>query len=248
MNKNWIFLRGWGRDARHWGGFVEQFKQTFTEHSVYLLDIPGTGQSVDELCPASVGGIVDQLVERWQQAHPHESAHILALSLGGMLAIDWMSRYPDMIESVVLMNSSSRDLSPFYQRLQYRIYPDLLRLLLRNQADREKLILELTSNLYPFRSELAGIWAQYALAKPVTIKNLLRQLWAAAQYSLAEQKPQQPILLLSSLADKLVHPDCSQAIADKWQLPLQRHPTAGHDITLDVPLWVLEQLKIYYAA
>lgn len=242
---NWIFLRGWGRDSRHWGDFKDLLQTEFEKDRFHFIDVPGCGNYVSEQCPVSISDIVDIMVQRWQKKYPGETANIVALSFGGMLAIDWMNRYPDMIQSAVLMNISSRNLSPFYQRLDYKIYPVLFSLLLKKQPQREAAIIRLTSNLYPSRTQLTELWRQYALDKPVRTSNLLRQLWAAAHYSLPDKKPEQPILLLNSLSDRLVHPDCSKAISEAWDVPLHRHPTAGHDITLDVPLWVLEQLKAW---
>ncbi len=240
---NWIFLRGWGRDSRHWGEFKYLVKAEFEQDDFHFIDIPGSGDYVSELCPTTIKEIVDIIARRWQNEYPGESAHIVALSFGGMLAIDWMTRYPQMIQSAVLMNISSRNLSPFYRRLDYKIYPVLASLLLTKQPRREAAIIRLTSNLYPSRTQLTEKWSQFAQDKPVRQWNLLRQLWAAANYSLPHSKPEQPILMLNSLSDRLVHPDCSKAIADAWNVPLQRHPTAGHDVTLDAPMWVLEQLK-----
>ena len=141
------------------------------------------------------------------------------------------------------MNISSRNLSPFYRRLDYKIYPVLLSLLLKKTVHREGAIIRLTSNLYPSRTQLTEQWSQYAKDCPVRQWNLFRQLWAAATYSFPKKKPEQPVLMLNSLSDRMVHPDCSKVISEAWEVPLKRHPTAGHDVTLDAPLWVLEQLK-----
>lgn len=245
MKKNWIFIRGLGRDSRHWGDFITLFKKHFNNDSVYLMDIPGSGKYSSERCPVSVSKIVDIIVERWQEQHPNESANVVALSFGAMLAVDWMTRYPDMVESAVLMNTSSGNWSRFYHRLHYKIYPDLLFMLVGNLYRREQKIIELTSNLYPSRKALTAIWNKYAQQNRISHWNLLRQFWAASRFILPEKKPQRPVLLLNSLADRLVHPDCSKTIAEKWQVTLNRHPAAGHDISLDAPLWVIEQIKAW---
>lgn len=245
MKKNWIFIRGLGRDSRHWGDFITLFKKHFNDQAVHLMDIPGSGRYSSERCPSSVSQIVDIMVERWQAQHPNESANVIALSFGAMLAVDWMTRYPGMIESAVLMNTSDGNWSRFYRRLQYQIYPDLLLMLVSSTFRRERKIIELTSNLYPSRKALTTTWNNYAQQSHISHWNLLRQLWAAARFILPEEKPQQPVLLLNSLSDRLVHPDCSKAIAEKWQVTINRHPAAGHDISLDAPLWVIEQIKAW---
>jgi len=84
-----------------------------------------------------------------------------------------------------------------------------------------------------------------AEAHPVAAANALRQLLAAARFMPPRSKPPIPTLVLSGLGDRLVNPRCSQAIAQAWNLPLETHPTAGHDLTLDEPEWVIEKLRAH---
>ena len=42
--------------------------------------------------------------------------------------------------------------------------------------------------------------------------------------------------------DRLVSPRCSQRLAAAWKVPLALHPSAGHDLPLDDPDWLLAQL------
>jgi pimeloyl-ACP methyl ester carboxylesterase len=51
------------------------------------------------------------------------------------------------------------------------------------------------------------------------------------------------VLILSSRQDGLVHVNCSLAIASRWKCPLQLHPTAGHDLVLDDPDWVIKEVQ-----
>jgi pimeloyl-ACP methyl ester carboxylesterase len=243
MKQHWIFLRGWGRDSRHWGKFVDLFMQQFPEQAVHLYDLPGTGHLNSQTSPTSIAEIVDSLNDRWQKEFPGQAAHILALSFGGMAAIDWSKRYPDVVSSLVLMNISANGACPFYKRLHFSVYPELFTIPFMKVCKREAMIIHLTSNLYSARAELADEWCEFARKHPVSNLNLLRQLWAATQFRLPEIKPDKKILILNSLEDKLVQTDCSNNIATKWQLPIKKHPTAGHDLTLDAPNWVIEQIK-----
>lgn len=244
--QNWILIRGWGRDSRHWGEFIELFTKSFDNYSIHLIDLPGSGQLSSQTSPKSIAGIADRVAMLWKEKHQDESAHVIALSLGAMVTIEWINRYPEMIDSAVLMNPSSHSLSPFYQRLYYRIYPDILLMLFSSIKTRERKIVELTSNLYPHRKKLGQLWLDYARENSISYGNMFRQLWAASQYHLPTTKPEKPIMILNSLSDRLVHPICSKVIAEHWNLPLHRHPAAGHDLTLDAPLWVIEQLKEGY--
>ena len=80
------------------------------------------------------------------------------------------------------------------------------------------------------------------LRHPVSTRNALRQLWAAASFSAPKAPPSMPTLILCGLGDHLVDPRCSAALAAHWGCPLATHPTAGHDLPLDAADWVLTQL------
>ena len=55
------------------------------------------------------------------------------------------------------------------------------------------------------------------------------------------------VLLLASQNDHLVNSRCSLAIADAWHCALALHPDAGHDLPLDAPQWVIEQVRHWLA-
>jgi pimeloyl-ACP methyl ester carboxylesterase len=69
------------------------------------------------------------------------------MSLGAMVAVAWADRHPDELAGGVLINTSLRPFSPWYQRLRPANYLALLGLLLAGDAGRrERTILRLTSN------------------------------------------------------------------------------------------------------
>jgi hypothetical protein len=142
-----------------------------------------------------------------------------------------------------------RDSGRFHERLQPANYPAILKNLLfeRDPMAREQLILDISSNLYPHKAELARKWAGYAQTHPTSNKNALRQLLAAARYRAPRQRPHERVLLLNSAHDRLVHPVCSERMAQRWQWPLRTHPTAGHDLPLDDGQWVIEQVEDWYS-
>ena len=137
-----------------------------------------------------------------------------------------------------------RPFSPFYHRLQWRNLAPLLQLALqwRSADAAERIVLHITSNrANDHRTELEQ-WACVRRQRPVSARNALRQLLAAARYQASVRAPVAPILLLGSLNDQLVSSQCSQAIAEAWGRPLHLHPFAGHDLPLDDPQWVIDQV------
>ena len=113
----------------------------------------------------------------------------------------------------------------------------------RNIKQKEAKILQLTSNSRADDQCILLEWETIQSEQPISFKNSLQQICAAATYKPSKSKPPCPVLLLNSLKDRLVSPLCSMAIQKQWQLELRSHPSAGHDLTLDAGDWVVRQLK-----
>lgn len=245
----WVFLRGLIRQHRHWEDFPNQFQKAFPDVRIILLDLPGNGDLWEHESPSSIADMVESVREQLERQQVRGAVHVLALSLGAMVAIEWMERYPCDIERAVLMNTSLRGMSSFTERLRSENYPDIFKSLISNsKVEREKLILDISSNLYKDKEALAQKWVGYADAHPTSRMNALRQLFAAGTYKAPPARPHEHVLILQSLADHLVNPVCSTRIADKWRWPMVSHPSAGHDLTLDDGDWVIAQIRQWLAA
>ena len=247
--QNWILLRGLARESAHWGAFVPQLQTAFPDAQITLLDLPGTGCLYKEDSPATIQEITDCVRgHALAQGLLQQPATLLALSLGAMVAWEWMQRYPDDMCGAALMNTSFADLSPFYQRLRWQSYKDFIALAMtRDVHQRELGILQLTCNRRDQDEPIASAWEKIQTERPVSLKSSVRQIIAAASYRPGNIKPRQPVLLLNGQGDRLVAPACSEVIHQKWQLQLRRHPWAGHDLTLDDGAWVALQLKNWLA-
>jgi pimeloyl-ACP methyl ester carboxylesterase len=223
------------------------FKNALETQNVVTLDFPGNGSLHAHTSATSVAEMANYSHTQLRQLGYAPPYCLLALSLGGMVAVAWSELYPAELERMVLINISLAPYNPFYQRLRPANYPALIRHLLFGTSDqREKLILRLTSRL-KFHSEhrqaILEQWAAYARECPVTRANILRQLRAAASYRIASAAPSVPILLLSSQQDGLVDVRSSLTLAQLWHCTIRLHPTAGHDLPLDDCDWVSQQVK-----
>lgn len=253
---SWILLRGLMREQRHWGEFPATLAQALqagqangAATQIVTPDLPGNGQRHSLRSPTRVSEMVEfcrhDLLARGL-APPYR---LLALSLGGMAAVAWASLYPQEVAGLVLINTSMRPYSPFYQRLRWQNYPTILRQLVAGGVARqEAMILRLTSQL---RGALTGAgadagaqllqrWVAYQHEYPVSQANALRQLWAAARFRAPAARPPVPLLVLASQGDRLVDHRCSLHLAAAWDAPLRLHPSAGHDLPLDDGAWVAQ--------
>jgi pimeloyl-ACP methyl ester carboxylesterase len=245
--KNWIFLRGLARESGHWGSFLDTFHETFPETVVEAIDLPGVGEMLSQDCPISIEGMTELVRHEAKLRFPVDRFGILAISLGGMVAMEWMQLYPSDIEAAVLINSSSKD-SAFFKRLRFQIWPELIRVLgTTNLRDREKKLINLLMNSDEAKRIALPLWAKIATERPVTPLNFSRQLFAAARFAGLKSKPNIPVLLLNSLGDRLVDPSCSESLQQKFQWKLERHAWAGHDLPWDAGFWVCERISRFFS-
>lgn len=245
----WLLLRGLTRETAHWGGFGAALQQALSPARVLALDLPGNGQLHALRSPADVAAMVAWCRAEVARRGLPGPLHVLAMSLGGMVATEWAYRAPQELAGCVLINTSFAPLSPFWRRLRPRHYPRLLQLALGGGAAArwEQTILEMTSQR---AGELAGVLPEWIAARqqrPVRGANALRQLLAAARYRVGPQAPAVPLLLLGSEQDRLVDVRCTLAAARRWGCPVRLHPWAGHDLPLDDPAWVIAQVQDWLA-
>jgi pimeloyl-ACP methyl ester carboxylesterase len=249
MNKqpgeNWILLRGLARESAHWGDFVPLLQATFPNATISTLDLPGTGRYYRDKSPRTIKDIAETVrAHAYDQGVLGQPVTLLALSLGGMVAWEWLQTYPDDICGAALIGTSFAGLNPFYQRLRWQSYGQFFALMLqRDLYKRELAIIQLVNNSRERDEKLVQEWEQIQKERPISLKNMYHQMLAAATYQPSATKPTQPVLLLNAKGDRLVAPACSEAIQKKWGLRLRTHPWAGHDLTVDDGAWVALQLQ-----
>jgi len=241
----WVLLRGLTREARHWGRFPEALRGAIPGSRVLTPDLAGFGARAGVRSPTRVEAIVEALREDLREAAASPPYRLLALSLGGMVAVDWARRHPSEVSACVLVNASLGAFSPFHRRLLPRNYATLLAIAWPGTPDsrKEALIHAMTSNRPDTDGEIVRTWARYRTESPPRGGQAIRQLLAAARYRGDGGPPPVPVLLLAGAGDRLVDPACSRAIARGWNVPLREHPTAGHDLPLDAGDWVAEQVR-----
>jgi pimeloyl-ACP methyl ester carboxylesterase len=246
----WLLLRGLTRESRHWGKFPALLQAQLVSAQVVTLDLPGNGTLHSQPSPTSVPEMATACRALLRERGLPPPYHLLAMSLGAMVALAWAYEHPGELQGCVLINTSLRTFSPWYQRLRPRNYGAVLGMVVsRDATANERTVLEMTTR-HPTgdRSQLLADWVRWRSEHPVSRANALRQLWAAARFSTPLAAPQVPLLVLASAADGLVDPRCSQRLAQAWGAPVQTHPTAGHDLPLDDGAWVAREVAAWLEA
>ena len=246
----WVLLRGLTRESRHWGEFPGLLQRQLGSAQVVMLDLPGNGELNAQASPTRVVDMAEACRMALRERGLSPPYHLLAMSLGAMVALAWANEHPAELQGCVLINTSLRTFSPWYQRLRPRNYGAVLGMALsRDLEANERTVLEMTTR-HPAvdNTILLAQWARWRRDRPVSGANALRQLWAAARFSTPRQAPKVPLLVLVSAADGLVDPRCSQRLARAWGTELRTHPTAGHDLPLDDGAWVAREVAAWIAA
>lgn len=242
-----ILLRGLARESGHWGSFPALLAERLPECRVAALDLPGMGERAGEHSPRTIEAIMAEVRREALQRFGGGPFGLISISLGGMVALQWMQEHPDEIARTVLINSSDTN-SPFYKRLRWQIWRPFIKILcITNPRDREQALLQLLMNNEKAREEAFPLWARLAQENVYPAVTFGSQLWAASQFKGLRDPIDVPVLLLNSLGDRLVDPSCSEALHQKWGWPIERHPWAGHDLPWDDPEWVLYRIQRYFA-
>lgn len=237
-----VLIRGLLREARHWGKIPGLLQKQYPNVLILTPDIPGNGKLSHLTSPETIEGMTDALREQVPKDYPLQ---LIAISMGGMIAIDWMNRYSSEVNSAVLINTSLSNFSPFYQRLRWQNYPGIIKLLFTARRDREQLILALTSNKHADDAALISEWQQWQQENPVSTRSAKNQLLASATFS-TRSAPLQPVLIICSSADRLVDYRCSLKLQQSWHKEYKQHNTAGHDLPLDEPDWFMTEIGLWF--
>lgn len=105
--------------------------------------------------------------------------------------------------------------------------------------------MELTSNKHVHDIAIISRWQQWQQENPVSTLSAKNQLIASATFSISSV-PVQPLLIISSLTDRLVDYRCSLKLQQSWHKDYKQHNSAGHDLSLDDPEWLMTEISLWF--
>ncbi len=236
-----VMLRGLARGKHHWGTFVSKVERAFPDKKVVAIDLAGNGDRFQETSPLTIHDAVEDIREQLLSKGVQPPYDVISLSLGGMITLQWLHENLE-IDHAIIMNPSHAIL-PFYQRMRpWAILTIITSVLLLPIHLRERLIFGLNANRDPDQ-EIIQQWINLEKKQPVSIKNLINQIKTARTFTTSLKINNNRVLLLTSEGDKLVNINCSKTIANRFNINIHIHQTAGHEISLDDPNWVINHTK-----
>lgn len=244
----WVLLRGWTREAAHWGAFPAQLAEAIPGIQVLTPDLPGTGVLFREHSPWRIAGYVSRLREVLLEGGHGPPYDLVGISMGGMVAIEWAHRHPEEIGKAAVVNTSAPPFAAPFQRLRPSSYSALAEISRASDPEtREARILCITSRKHCGDAALARDWAAIARARPVSAANSARQFAAAMQFHAPRAPPPVSWLVVCSAGDDLVDTACSRQLATAWNVPFVEHPWGGHELMVDDGPWVAQQVAAAFA-
>ena len=117
-----VVLHGWGMNRHVWSLIKDELSKHF---NVWLVDLPGFGDSHEETLSNSVDSIADQLLSSLPQRF-----HILGWSMGGLIATSLATRHCQRVDKLITVASSpyfleSSDWPGIKPRLMTQLETDL---------------------------------------------------------------------------------------------------------------------------
>lgn len=237
-----ILIRGLTRGQGHWADFLPILKAKAPHIEVECLDLPGNGERYQEQSFLSTAEVARDLRSRSRFIAEGKKVSMLGHSLGGMVAVEWAKQFPQDFEKLYLMNTSASNSGNLLERLNLLNLPAFLRRgFARDEFARERLVLSVIANNPERIEKLIPTLAKYSKNHKVRPANAIRQLWSAATTRFPAKAPV-TTEILAAQKDRLVSSTNSVELGKMWKIPVRLHPWGGHDLAVDDPDWLVEQL------
>lgn len=237
-----ILIRGLTRGQGHWADFLPLLRERAPHFEVECLDLPGNGERFREKSFLETAAVARDLRSKSRFIAAGKKVTVLGHSLGGMVAVEWARQFPQDFEKLFLMNTSAANSGPWFRRLNFTNFSTLFKRGLAGDAEeRERLVLSLIANNSERTEKLIPELARYSATHRVTPANAVRQLWSAARTRFPSVPPV-PTEILAAAKDRLVSSTNSIELGKLWKIPVRMHPWGGHDLAVDDPHWLVEQL------
>ncbi len=229
-----VLLRGLGRTVRHWLGYEREVARHF---KVITLDLRGMGETTAR---AEWGTTIDDMAADVMAVLDHlevERAHLLGVSLGGMVTLAAGLKYPERCASLIVINTSIPGLTTL------RLTPAALKALAsaawsRDDELHRRLIDVLVGADLPEakRHDFASRYASIARHEGLYIETIAKQLVAAVRFRPKRKLKslQPPTLVIYGTDDRFVPPINSRRLARLLpNAKLVPIAGAGHEVSLD---------------
>ena len=238
---NYLLIRGLARHQGHWHQFPELLKTN--SNQVVCIDTKGNGEFAHIISPHNLTENTEFIREKWLALKKnHEPWTIISISMGGMIAMDWCSKYPDDFKKFFVINTSAANIVPPWKRFSLEIFFKLPKLIFSNRKIQEEEILKITLHKKMIAEELVNSQLNFIWQNTSKL-NFFRQLISASLFRLPKIKDTRKLVFIVGLRDQLVSPSATIKIASYYKTKLITANELGHDIPLDDAEWLFKTIS-----
>jgi 3-oxoadipate enol-lactonase len=227
-----LMIQGYGQYSGHWTTLIPPFSK---EYRVIIFDNRGTGRSDKPETPytmkmmaADAKGLLDAIgIDR---------AHVLGISMGGMIAQEFALNYPDKVINLVLgctQCGGKQTILPGQEALAFLFGPEMAKLPVEKRA-RETAPWLWTKEFIEKHPEAVETYVAITLKYPTPPHGFSGQAQAIMGHDSYERLPQikAPTLVIAGDADRIIPADNSKVLASRIpNVELVFVKNAGHGFT-----------------
>ncbi len=136
------FIHGGGMDSSIWGGSLDYFR----DYHCIVVDLPEHGRSA-EIKPFSIKSSVELIAQIIRENSNDKKAYVIGHSLGGVVLINLISRYPELIEQAVIASGNLQP-SPLYKIFTNSMVCTFVSFLNRKKYKKEYVTSEMLKRVY----------------------------------------------------------------------------------------------------
>jgi 3-oxoadipate enol-lactonase len=217
--------------------FNEQVSALYGNYRVIAYDHRGQGQSENPPSGEDLDTLTDDAAALIQQLSPNQAVHFIGMSMGGMVGMRLAARYPQLVRSLSLIDTSAAP-EPFFARWKYRFLcwganmfgvkpfiPTTLRLMFGSSTRRDE-----------SKQEILQRWREHLNALPKSIVRQVRGVMERDDIRDEIRTIQCPTLVICGKEDTLTRPrEAKEIAAQIANAQLVLVDNAGHTSNVEQP-------------
>jgi len=229
-----VLIRGLGSNADHW---YAQMPDLSKHYRVITFDNRGIARSTDPGGPFTIPDMAEDTI-RLMNALGIKLAHVLGLSLGGMIAQEMAIRHPQRIKGLILVVTLCGGQHQVVAEDAVR--EKLQRMVVEDSVDAKIMALDVffAPRTIKERPQVLQAYAEVSMKYPAGMEILQRQWEAASRHDTYDRldRIKAPTLVLTGEEDVLIPPGNSEIMAERIPgAALLVVPGGGHQIMIEQP-------------
>ena len=247
---HFYLMRGLSRESGHWNGeFSDRILEQFPGAEITYMDLPGVGQFYDLPAKVSVKKTAQFLHNYYGADIAEEKGNkiLLATSLGGVMALEWLRLQPDAFDGVITVNTGLKKVCKGKERAQPKAKLKMIGVVLSFlKPARERRILGINSNYHDGDTLILNKWMAIQEQRPLSNFTMVKQTLANEFHRPTARPLGVPTLVVGSEKDEIVAAACTCKVAEALAADLRLHPSSGHGMPIDEPVWLAEQVALWW--